>query len=265
MRAKRWRYPMSMPRPILYVISLRYSSWSMRALLPLLHAGADVEVKTVTLEMARQGDREPEMDAEHHVRLATERLEARRSLGSVTGYFPVLAVDGQQIHEALAICEWAADRYPEAGLWPRDVMARARARSLSAEMASNFINLRHHLSCHVFARVPGFAPNGPTRVEIARVFELMRHALSSSRGPFLFGDFGIVDAMYFPVLTRFETYGVALPPELQAYADTMMTSPPVARWRELALRAPAIPIYDDYIRRMGGEIVVPSYDGIDHV
>jgi glutathione S-transferase len=230
----------------------------MRALLPLLHAGADVQAKTVTLEMTRQGDPEPEMDAEHYVRLAAKRLAARRALGSVTGYFPVLIVDGEPIHEALAICEWTAERYPEAGLWPRDAMARARARALSAEMASNFLNLRRNMSCNVFARVPGFVPDGPTRVEITRVFELMRDALSASGGPFLFGDFGIVDAMYFPVLTRFETYAVVLPPELRPYADAMKALPAVTRWRELALRAPPIPIYDDYIRRMGGDIIMPS-------
>jgi glutathione S-transferase len=208
--------------------------------------------------MARQGDPEPQMDAERHVRLAAERLAARRALGSVTGYFPVLTVDGEPIHEALAICEWTAERYPESRLWPRDAMARARARALSTEMATNFINLRHRMSCHVFARVPGFVPDGPTRVEITRIFELMRDAVSASGGPFLFGDFGIADAMYFPVLTRFETYGVALPPELRPYAEAMKASPAVTRWRELALRAPAIPIYDDYIRGMGGQVVVPA-------
>lgn len=229
----------------------------MRALLPLLHAEADVEVKTVTLELSRQGDPAPggEMDAERYEQWAAERLVARRALGSVTGSFPVLTVAGEQIHESLAICEWTAERYPEARLWPREVMPRARARALSAEMASNFVNLRQHMSCHVFARVPGFVPNGPTRVEIARVFELMRTALAASGGPFLFGEFGIVDAMYFPVLTRFETYGVALPPELHSYAEAMKTSPAVTRWRELALQAPAIPVYDDYIRGLGGEII----------
>lgn len=239
-------------------MSLRYSSWSIRALLPLLHAGADVDVKTVTLEMAPQGDPGLEMDAELYVRQAAERLAARRALGSVTGYFPVLTVDGEPIHEALAIGEWTAERHPDAGLWPRDAMARARARALSAEMASNFGNLRRHMSCHVFARVPGFVPDGPTRVEIARVFELMRDALSASGGPFLFGDFGIVDAMYFPVLTRFETYGVALPPELRPYAEAMQASPAVTRWRELARQAPAIPLYDDFVRGLGGEILVPA-------
>jgi len=248
-----------MPELVLHVMSLRYSSWSIRALLPLLHAGAPVKLETVTLDMSRQGDPEPEAEAEaeRYERAAAERLRTRRALGSVTGYFPVLHVDGEPIHEALAIGEWTAEHYPEANLWPRDAMPRARARALSAEMASNFIHLRHHMSCHVFARVPAFVPNGPTRVEIARVFELMQTSLAASGGPFLFGAFGIVDAMYFPVLTRFETYGIALPPELGAYAEAIRATPAVVRWRELALQAPAIPTYDDFIRRLGGQVVLP--------
>ena len=230
----------------------------MRALLPLLHAKADVEIETVSLEMAHHGDPVPELDADQYVRQAAERLAVRRALGSVIGYFPVLHVDGQRIHESLAICEWTAERYPEAKLWPQEAMARAKARAHSAEMASNFTSLRQHMSCHVFARVPGFVPNGPTRVEIDRVFELMQKCLLASGGPFLFGDFGIADAMYFPVLTRFDTYGVALPPELRPYADAIKASPAVVRWLELARQAPAIPVYDEYVHRLGGEIVVPS-------
>lgn len=247
-----------MAHALLYVVSLRYSSWSMRALLPLLHAGAKVDVETVTLDMVRQGDAEPSMDPERYVQLAAERMAERRALGSVTGQFPVLEIEGQRIHEALAICEWTAERYPEAGLWPQNPWARARARALSAEMASNFIHLRHHMSCHLFARVPAFLPDGPTRVEIARVFELMSSALSASGGPFLFGDFGIVDAMYFPVLTRFETYGVVLPSVLHPYADRIEALPAVTQLRALALQAPTIAVYDEYIRNLGGEIVIPS-------
>jgi glutathione S-transferase len=189
------------------------------------------------------------------VEAAAARLARRRALGSVTGYFPVLSVDGVAIHEALAICEWAAEQYPEAHLWPQNSIARARARALSAEMASNFIKLRHNMSCNVFARVPGFVPDGPTQVEIARVFELMRDALAASNGPFLFGPFSIVDAMYFPVLTRFETYGISLPEDLRAYNEAMMASPAVTRWRDLAREAPALPIYDAYIQKLGGSIL----------
>lgn len=247
-----------MTRPLLYVMSLRYSSWSMRALLPLLHVGADVDVRTVTLDVIRQGEAEPDVASEEYVQYAAERLAARRALGSVTGYFPVLEIGGSRIHEALAICEWTAERYPEAQLWPQDAIQRAQARSLCAEMASNFINLRHRMSVHVFARVPDFSPDGPTRVEIERVFELIQQALSASGGPFLFGRFGIVDAMYYPVLTRFRTYGVRLPDEVRAYAEAMEASPAVSRWKVLARQAPALPVYDDYIRSMGGVVEVPA-------
>ncbi|MDH5672344.1 MAG: glutathione S-transferase C-terminal domain-containing protein [Myxococcales bacterium] len=172
----------------------------------------------------------------------------------MTGTFPVLWVDGTPIHEALAICEWTAEQFPEAGLWPDDGLQRAQARSLSAEMAANFTNLRTHMSCHPLARVPDFSPDGPTRVEIARVHELWNNALRASGGPFLFGRFGIADAMYFPVLTRFETYGVALPDPLVPYATAMHRLPAVRRWRALAADAPHVPVYDAYIEKLGGVV-----------
>ncbi len=237
---------------ILYVLSLRYSSWSIRALLPLLHVGAPVKIETVTLDLSRQD--QPEAASGNYAQWAAERLAQRRALGSVTGYFPVLSVGGEPIHEALAICEWVAEQYPEARLWPESTLARAQARALSAEMASNFNSLRQSMSCHVFARVPGFEPDGPTRFEIDRVFELLSQALQASGGPFLFGAFGIADAMYFPVMTRFETYGVVLPADLQRYQRALNDLEAVARWRQLARSAPAIAAYDRYIEELGGEL-----------
>jgi glutathione S-transferase len=247
-----------MAAPRLCVISLRYSSWSIRALLALWHAGEDVEIDTVELDLAHQGLPETIDDHDAHVRGAAAGLRERRALGSVTGNFPVLWVDGTPIHEALAICEWTAARHPEARLWPDDELQRARARALSCEMASSFQNLRTHMSCHPFARVPGISPDGPTRVEIARVHEIWRDALDTSGGPFMFGDFGIVDAMYFPVLTRLETYGVELPAELRTYADALHALPAVVRWRAAAAEAPHIPVYDAYVERLGGKIMEPA-------
>src|SRR5689334_9706740 len=125
-----------MPRLRLSVLSLRYSSWSMRAWLALRHAGAEFVTETAAeidpTEYARSGD----------------ALAARRKLGSVTGQFPVLHVDDTAIHESLAICEWANEAYPDAHLWPADSLARARARAISCEMSSGFANIRNHLSCH---------------------------------------------------------------------------------------------------------------------
>lgn len=244
-----------MDEPTLCVISLRYSSWSMRALLPLLHAGASVHVKTVTLDLSRQGDPLPDSAPDVFVAAAHEELERRRKRGSVTGYFPVLWVHEQPIHEALAIAEWAAENYAYAMLWPEDPIERAQARSLSAEMAAGFRNIRNHMSCHLFARVPGFEPDGPTRMEIERVFELIERAVKRSHGPFLFGDFSIADAMYFPVLSRFDTYGVQVPAAVRDYRAAMFALPAVERLVALAKQAPAIPVYDEYVKSLGGELL----------
>ena len=180
-------------------------------------------------------------------------LAHRRALGSVTGLFPVLWVDGVPIHESMAICEWAHEAFPEARLWPADRLERARARSIACEMAAGFTQLRTHLSCHPFARVPGFVPDGATRAEIDRVHGMWTEALERSGGPFLFGHPTIADFMYFPVVTRFETYDVAWPPKLRAYADAMWALPAVQAWRALAVTEPRIPIYDAYVTGLGGD------------
>ncbi len=239
----------------LHVISLRYSTWSMRALLPLWHAGAEPEIHTAVLDLTHQGKPDAISDHDAYVRDAADELTRRRALGSITGNFPVLEVDGTRIHEALAICEWTAEQFPEARLWPDAPLERARARALSCEMASGFFNLRTHMSSNPFARVPSFVPDGPTRVEIARVLEIWEQALGSSGGPFLFGRFGIVDAMYFPVLLRFETYGVDLPAALRPYAEALHALPAVKRWRAMAADEPRIPVYDAYVRGLGGRLI----------
>lgn len=245
------------PPLTLNVLSLRYSSWSIRALLPLFHAGADVVVKTIAVELGKTAP-SAATSADDYVNQANQELSTRRALGSVTGLFPVLDVGGTLIHEALAINEWTAEQFPEATLWPEDALLRAQARALSAEMSAGFFNLRETMGCHVFARVPVFTPNGATLVEIQRIFALLGAALDRSGGPFLFGSFGIVDAMYFPVLTRFRTYGVALPNDLKGYEQQVYASDCVKRWHQLAAQAPALPAYDAHIRSLGGEIILPT-------
>ena len=233
----------------LAVMSLRYSSWSIRPWLALTHAGAKFSVRTADLAAeARQSSGGGITQGD----IASVSLKRRRALGSVTGLFPVLWIDGEPIHEALAICEWVAEAYPEAKLWPERAMDRARARSISSEMATNFTNLRTHLSCNVFARVPGFIPDAATGAEIERVFEIWRACLDRSGGPFLFGAFGIADSMYFPVLTRFRTYQVELASDLGEYARAVEESRPVTQWRRVAREAPALPAYDAKIRELGG-------------
>src|SRR5690606_25199933 len=81
------------------------------------------------------------------------------------------------------------------------------------------------LSSHLFGRVKGFQPSADARAEIDRVFELLRESLARSGGPFLFGRFGIADAMYFPMLGRFRTYGGEMPPDIAAYAGAVVAVP----------------------------------------
>ena len=224
----------------LTVLSLRYSSWSMRPWLVLYHTGVPYETETVELpHMLRAGD--------------TTSLAQRRAKGSVRGLFPVLRVDGTPIHESLAICEYVADTHPEARLWPEDALRRAEARAICSEMVSGFTSMRGEMSCHWLGRVPNFKPSPAARADVDRVFELWNEKLDRSGGPFLFGHFSIADAMYFPVLTRFRTYGVELPPRLAVYAEALEAHPPVRALLDKARTAPRIPVYDDALRKLGGD------------
>jgi glutathione S-transferase len=225
----------------------------MRPWLVLTHAGAEFATQTVDLQLGKQ-DLTASDDTTTDEASAQE-LHARRTQGSVTGLFPVLYVGDTPIHESLAICEWANEAYPTARLWPEDTLTRARARALASEMTSGFAQLRTHMSCHLFGRIRGFEPNSATRREIARVFEIWSDALDRSGGPFLFGPFGIADAMYFPVRTRFRTYGITIPEDLASYVQALDVLPAVRALEQAARNASVIPVYDDYLRSLGGDPV----------
>ncbi len=228
-----------MPTLALKVLSLRYSSWSMRPWLALKHAGATFETETVELAAMGTPNAPP--------------LAQRRRLGSVRGLFPVLHVNGTPIHESLAICEYAAEAFPQAALWPAEPVLRAEARAISCEMLSGFGDMRRELSCGLFGRVQGFTPGTAAQVDIARVFEIWGEKLERSGGPFLFGRFSIADAMFYPVRTRFRTYGVAIPTSLAAYLQALDTHPAVCALIEIARSAPRIAAYDAAMRKLGGD------------
>lgn len=230
-----------MPQLELTILSLAYSSWSMRPWLALTHAGAEFETRSVEYEYLK-GRTD-----------GSDSLAARRELGSVNGLFPVLRVAGTPIHESLAICEYVADAFPQAQLWPDDAVMRAQARAVGAEMHSGFAALRDELPCVMFARVSDFHPSRKTRDDIARIFEVWSECLERSGGPFLFGHFTVADAMYFPVLTRFRTYSVALPGELESYAQRIESLPAVNQLIRIAMHDARVPEYDAYITSHGGD------------
>ena len=146
------------------------------------------------------------------------------------------------VHDSLAICEYVAELSPEAGLWPSDRAARARARAAAAEMHSSFVALRRHMPQDLMARhTDGTGHDPEALADAARVQALWRELLAVSGGPFLFGGFTIADAMFAPVVGRFVSYGVTVDADVRAYADAVWALPTFAQWRELAAGEAPLP------------------------
>jgi glutathione S-transferase len=163
----------------------------------------------------------------------TKELIARYS---PAGRVPVLTIEENgetvAVWDSLAICETLAERHPEAKLWPSNPSARAVARSYSAEMHSGFPDVRDQLTLEFARRIPTPQLRDATKDQIARIIAAWERALSQygGDGGFLFGHFSIADCMYGPVVSRFVTYGIAVPKTVQGYMDRMMTLPAMKDW-----------------------------------
>ena len=139
---------------------------------------------------------------------------------------PALTHNGITVWDTLAIAEYLQEVKPKAGLFPRDLAARTWCRAVSGEMHSGFSNLRSALPMNIRARHPGFKVWAGAQADIDRIVSIWRECLSSSGGPFLFGDFSVADAMYAPVCSRFLTYSVPVDAICAAYRDRCSRSPP---------------------------------------
>jgi glutathione S-transferase len=197
-----------------------WSSWSLRPYVALRHIGVPFDEEMVPL---RRDTSSPEI-LKH----------------SPAGRVPVLRVeDGEQsyiVWDSLAICETLADRHPEARLWPDDLRTRAIARAYAAEMHSGFPDVRDQLSMDFARRLPLPTLRDTTKAQIARILSAWGEALNEHgrSGGFLFGRFSIADCMYAPVVSRFETYGVDVPPAVRDYMARMMELPAMRDWGKAA-------------------------------
>jgi len=193
-----------------------YSSWSLRPWLLLAHAGIEFE--------------------EVRVPLGSADFAARVRPYSPAGKVPALRHGALSVWDSLAICEYVAEAFPEIGAWPRAVEERALARAVSAEMHSGFGALRAQMPMNVRAQGRRVPTTPALEADTARVCAIWRQCreIGQARGPFLFGDFGIADAMYAPVAFRFATYGVSLGPVEAAYAEALRRLPPMLRWADAA-------------------------------
>ena len=189
-----------------------YSSWSLRPWLVLREAGIPFEEETI-----RFGD--PDFN---------ERVRRYSPAGRV----PVLVDGDLTIWDSLAIAEYLAEKFPEKKLWPEARAARAHARSICAEMHAGFGHLRGRMPMNCEAALPLGALEVVVLRDIERVTEIWRDARASfgAEGPFLFGRFSIADAYFAPVVWRFTTYATPLPPQAQAYVETMTNLASMKAW-----------------------------------
>lgn len=199
------------------------SSWSLRPWLALKMTGAPFEERMIRLRVPGS----PATSAVYRPGLKDD-LKAVNAAGKV----PVLLDGAVKVWESLAICEYLAERFPEANLWPQVYDKRAVARAIASEMHAGFGDMRRELTMDVVGRHPGMAFSDGARADIARVIEIWTEcrAANAECGPFLFGHFTIADAFFAPVVTRFQTYGVELPAAAQAYADAVRDLAPMREW-----------------------------------
>jgi len=207
--------------PLTLVIGNKaYSSWSLRPWLALRQAGATFDEVVIPL---RQPETKPAI------------------LGhSAAGKVPALHWGEVTVWESLAICEAVADLFPDAGLWPDDPAVRAVARAAATEMHGGFPEVRKAFPMDL-KRMAGERPvPAEAAPEIARIGALwgdLRRRFGNG-GPFLFGRFTVVDAMYAPVCIRFDTYRVPLDGDNWDYVDAVLALPAMREWREAALAEP---------------------------
>ena len=202
-------------RYTLHIGSKNLSSWSLRPWLVMKTAQIPFEEVVITLRAAE--------------------TKARILSHSPSGKVPALKIEeggaSSTVWDSLAIAETLAERHPEALLWPKDIRARAQARSLAAEMHSCFPDLRKTLSMDIAARHPTPALDDQTQQDIARIVAIWSGAHAHANdGGFLFGRFSIADAFYAPVVLRFETYGIHVPAVAQAYAQRVLALPAMHEW-----------------------------------
>ncbi len=211
----------------LIVASKNYSSWSLRPYLALAQTGQPFQEVLITLD-------QPD-------------TSANILKYSPSGRVPALRHGELVIWDSLAICEYLAETFPAAKLWPEDKAARALARSVTAEMHSGFQALRNNLPMNLRARKPGQGHDAPgVKDDVRRIQALWNEcrARFGKGGPFLFGAFSIADAFYAPVVSRFVTYEVPLDAVGAAYRDAVLGLPAMKKWMADAAAEPPVKRYE---------------------
>jgi glutathione S-transferase len=197
-----------------------YSSWSFRPWIAMKVAGIPFTEEVISLD--------------------AEDFKARVTKISGSGKVPALVDGDVRVWESLAILDYLAEAFPQAGLWPAERVARAHARAIAAEMHGGFTALRRDCAMNMWRPVMTRELTPQVADDVRRIEAIWTDCRTrfGAGGPFLFGGFGAADAMYAPVVSRFHTYAVKVGTAASAYMEAVMGLPAWQEWRAAALKEP---------------------------
>jgi glutathione S-transferase len=208
----------------LYIGNKNYSSWSMRPWVLLTQAGIAFEEVMARFDSFAPGS------------------DFQKIIGPVSpvGKVPALVDGDLVVWDTLAIAEYLAEKFPDKQLWPADVQARARARSICAEMHSGFAALRSACPMNIEASLPeigqlAWRDKPAVRADVARLVAMWSELLAQHGGPMLFGNFSVADAYFAPVVMRLKGYALPVPDDIAAYMARVCALPGVRVWVDGAL------------------------------
>lgn len=209
----------------LYIGNKNYSSWSFRPWLGMKMA--NIKFEEILIPFDFPNDNRAIKDV------------------SPTGKVPLLKDGSVLIAESLAILDHLDRKFPQAQLWPKDMMARSQAMAATCEMVSGFSHLRNQCPmnmrrpCKKLEKDPGLAK------DVARIEQMWTGHLKRYGGPFLFGDFSIADAMFAPVVNRLDVYELTQDDMVLSYMNHMKSLDPWKEWEEAGRAEPWVVAEDE--------------------
>jgi glutathione S-transferase len=209
-----------MDRLTLYIANKNYSSWSFRPWIAMEAAGIPFEEVQIPFDFPAGNPRFRDI--------------------SPTSQVPVLHHGALRVWQSLSIIEYVAELYPEAGLLPKERDKRAIARSVSMEMLSGFRALRNACPMNIRRPKGKIALFDGVMADVARIETIWRDLRAHSGGPFLFGAFSGADAMFAPVVNRFETYDLVSAGDTLSYIAAVKAHPAWQKWETAARAEPWI-------------------------
>lgn len=203
-----------MSKLTLIIGNKNYSSWSLRAWIFLKHFDIDFEEKRIPLFTDTTDDELLKYNSNFKV--------------------PVLLDGDLIIWDSLAILEYLSEQYLSDNGLPGEANKRAVARSVSCEMHSSFLNVRNDLPMNCRKSFKNFQPSQQVEAEIQRIKSIWKQCRTQygDGGKWLFGSYSIADAMFAPIVLRFNTYNIELAGIEKEYSQTVLNQKNVIEWIE---------------------------------